>query len=207
MPNSEEELRRIAGEIEACTRCPLSRTRTKPVPGEGPPKAEVMFVGEGPGGNEDIEGRPFVGRAGDLLNELLASIRLDRESVYVTNIMKCRPTTASQPVEQQPHEAKDRRPTSEEIDACTPYLERQIDLIQPKVICTLGDTATRFILERYRLKAGNISMMHGRICSAGNLKIVPMYHPAAALYTAQLKATMQRDFRKLAGLLEQTTLG
>jgi len=166
-----------------------------------------MFVGEGPGRNEDIEGRPFVGRAGDLLNELLASIRLNRESVYVTNIVKCRPTNASQPVEQQPHEAKDRRPTSEEIDACTSYLARQIDLIQPKVICPLGDTATRFILERYKLKAGNISKMHGRICSAGNLKIVPMYHPAAALYTAQLKATMQRDFRKLAELLEQTTLG
>jgi len=207
MPNSEEELRRITGEIEACTRCPLSRTRTKTVPGEGPPKAKVMFVGEGPGRNEDIEGRPFIGRAGDLLNELLGSIRLERESVYVTNIVKCRPITASQPVEQLPHEAKDRQPTSEEIEACTPSLKRQIDLIQPKVVCTLGDTATRFILERYRLKAGNISKMHGRICSASKLKIVPMYHQAAALYTAQLKATMQKDFRKLAGLLEQTTLG
>jgi len=207
MPNSEAKLRRIAGEIEACTRCPLSRTRTKPVPGEGSPNAKVMFVGEGPGRNEDIEGRPFVGRAGDLLNELLALIKLNRESVHVTNIVKCRPTTASQPAEQQPHKAKDRRPTSEEIDACTPYLERQIDLIQPNIICTLGDTATRFILERYRLKAGNISKLHGRIYTAGNLKIVPMYHPAAALHTAQLKATMQRDFRKLAELLEQTTLG
>ena len=126
MPNSEEELRRIAGEIEACIRCPLSRTRTKPVPGEGPPNAQVMFVGEGPGRNEDIEGRPFVGRAGDLLNELLASIRLNRESAYVTNIVRCRPTTASQPAEQQPYETKDRRPTSEEIATSTPYLEEPV---------------------------------------------------------------------------------
>jgi len=102
MPNSEEELRRIADEIEACTRCPLSRTRTRPVPGEGPPKAKVMFIGEGPGRNEDIEGRPFVGRAGDLLNELLASIRLNRKSVYVTNIVKCRPTTATNPWSSSP---------------------------------------------------------------------------------------------------------
>jgi len=143
MPNSEEELRRIAGEIEACTRCALSRTRIKPVLGEGPPKAQVMFVGEAPGRNEDIEGRPFVGRAGDLLNELLASIRLNRESVYVTNIVKCRPTTASQPVEQQPHEAKDRRPTSEEIATYTPYLEEQLDLVRPKVICTLARLETQ----------------------------------------------------------------
>jgi len=155
MPNSEEELRRIAGEIEACTRCPLSGTRTKPVPGEGLLNAQVMFVGEGRGRNEDIEGRPFVGRAGDLLNELLASIRLNRESVYVTNIVKCRPTTASQPVEQQPHEARDRRPTSEEIATYTPYLEEQLDLVRPKVICTLARLETQRSTRRDQRKCSS----------------------------------------------------
>ena len=165
MPNSEAKLRRIAGEIEACTRCPLSRTRTKPVPGEGSPNAKVMFVGEGPGRNEDIEGRPFVGRAGDLLNELLALIKLNRESVHVTNIVKCRPTTMSQPVEQQPYETKDRRPTSEEIAAYTPYLEEQLDLVRPKVICTLARLETQRSTRRLRRRCSSrVEQLYPNMC-------------------------------------------
>jgi len=181
-------------------------TRTNSVPGEGSSNARVMFIGEGSGRQEDVEGRPFVGRAGKLLDELLASIKLDRKSVYVTNIVKCRASTKTLDEKLRPEEARDRKPTSEEIAACAPYLEAQIKAIKPQVICTLGDTATRSILEKYRLKAGNISRVYGRTYSADDVKIMPMYHPAAALYTAELKEVLENDFRKLAGLLTQRTL-
>lgn len=200
------ELQRISQEVRECTRCLLSRTRTKSVPGEGSPVAQVMFVGEGPGEMEDVEGRPFVGRAGKLLSELLASIKLDRGSVYITNVVKCRPTTRSLTEAEAVEGIRDRKPTNEEIAGCTPYLEAQIRIIQPKIICPLGDTASQFILGKYGLRPRNISQVHGRIYSADGVKIIPMYHPAAALYTAKLKAVLEKDFRKLAGLLEQTTL-
>lgn len=164
------------------------------------------MVGEGPGRQEDLEGRPFVGRAGRFLDELLVSARTHRRSVYITNIVKCRASTRS-PNETLPQEhVRDRKPTGEEIAACAPYLEGQMRIIEPQIVCTLGDTATRFVLERHGLKIGNISRIHGRIFSAGGVKIVPMYHPAAALYTADLREVMLRDFRKLTGLLAQTTL-
>jgi len=199
-------LQKVAEEIQLCTRCYLSTTRTSPVPGDGSPNARVMFIGEGPGRQEDLEGRPFVGRAGKLLDELLASMKLDRKSVYVTNIMKCRASTMSLDETVPPEEARDRKPTSEEIAACAPYLEAQIKAIKPQVICTLGDTATRFVLEKYGLKAGNMLRLHGRTYQADDMKIVPMYHPAAALYTAGLRDVLEKDFKKLAGLLAQRTL-
>lgn len=202
----DSELERISQEIQHCTRCHLSTTRTSPVPGNGSPMARVVFIGEGPGRQEDLEGRPFVGRAGKLLDEDLASIKLNRKSVYVTNIVKCRASTMSLDETAPPEEARDRKPTSEEITTCAPYLEAQIKAIRPQVICTLGDTATRFILEKYGLKAANISRVHGRTYPADDVKIVPMYHPAAALYTAGLREVLEKDFRKLAGLLAQKTL-
>jgi len=200
------ELQRIDQEVQECIRCLLSRTRTKSVPGEGSASAQVVFVGEAPGEKEDIEGRLFVGKAGRLLSELLTSIKLDRETVYITNIVKCRPTTRGLSERGAVEWIGDRKPTNEEIAAGVPYLETQIRIIQPKIICTLGDTATQFILEKYGLKPRNISKVHGRIYSADDIKIVPMYHPAAALYTARLKAVLEKDIRKIAGLLEQTTL-
>jgi uracil-DNA glycosylase family 4 len=197
------ELQKIGSEVRECRRCHLSETRLTAAPGEGPSNATVVFIGEGPGRQKDLEGRPFVGRAGKLLDELLGSIKTDRKSVYITNVVKCRPklneTARSENV-------RDRRPTSEEIAACTPYLENQLRIIEPQIICTLGDTADQFILEKYRLKAGSISNIHGKIYLIGSLKIIPMHHPAAALYTARLKEEMKRDFKKLAGLLSQTTL-
>jgi len=203
---SDSELEKIGEEIRHCTRSHLSMTRTNSVPGEGSSNARVMFIGEGPGRQEDLEGRPFVGRAGRLLDELLASIKLDRKSVYITNIVKCRPSTETLDETLPPEKARDRKPTSEEIAACAPYLEAQINAIKPQIICTLGDTATRFILEKYGLKTGNISKVHGRTYSADNVKIIPMYHPAAALYTAELREILEKDFKKLAGLLAQRTL-
>lgn len=203
---SDSELERISQEIQHCTRCHLSTTRTNAVPGEGLSNARAMFIGEGPGRQEDLEGRPFVGRAGKLLDELLAPIKLDRKSVYVTNIVKCRASTMSLDGTVPPEEARDRKPTSEEIAACAPYLEAQIRAIKPQVVCTLGNTATRFVLEKYGLKAGNISRIHGRTYRADDLKVIPMYHPAAALYTVGLREVLEKDFRKLAGLLAQTTL-
>lgn len=165
-----------------------------------------MIVGEGPGRQEDLEGRPFVGRAGRLLDEFLIFIKIDRKSVYITNIVKCRASTRSSNETTLQQQARDRKPTSEEIAACAPYLEEQMRIIEPQIICTLGDTATQFILEKHGLKTGNISRIHGRAYSTGRVKIVPMYHPAAALYTAELKDVMKKDFRRLSGLLSQTTL-
>lgn len=199
--HSEEKLRRISDEVQACTRCGLSKTRTKPVPGEGPPNARVMFIGEGPGRNEDAEGRPFVGRAGELLEKLLASAKLSRRSVYITNIVKCRPTMLGKPGAQPHRGGRDRRPTGEEIAACGPFLARQIAAIQPRIICMLGDTATRFIFKKYGLETGSISKVRGKVYEVGDLRLVPAYHPAAALYTPKLEAKLQRDFKKLAGIL------
>lgn len=200
------DLQEISDQVQNCRKCPLSETRKRAVPGEGPHDAKVMFIGEGPGRQEDLEGKPFVGRAGALLDEFLRSIGLDRKFVYITNIVKCRPSTRSLTGFSDQEAEKDRKPTGEEIASCTPYLKGQIKLIDPKIICTLGDTASRFILETYGLKPGIISRIHGRTYSANDVKIIPMYHPAAALYTADLKELMKKDFSKLAALLAQRTL-
>lgn len=199
-------LNEINQKIQSCRKCHLSETRTNAVPGEGSSNATIVIVGEGPGRQEDLEGSPFVGRAGRLLDELLVSIKIDRKSVYITNIVKCRASTRSSNETALQQQARDRKPTSEEIAACAPYLEEQMRIIEPQMICTLGDTATQFILEKHGLKTGNISRIHGRTYSTGRVKIVPMYHPAAALYTAELKDVMKKDFRRLSGLLSQTTL-
>ncbi len=203
--SAEHELDKINEEVSRCKKCPLWRTRRRTVPGEGSNHPRVMLIGEGPGEKEDLAGRPFVGRAGRLLDELLTSIGLNRESAYVTNIVKCRATTVRS-TEGPVFEPRDRRPTDEEIVSCTPYLNRQISVLRPRIISTLGDTATRFILEKYGLRKSNISKVHGRVYSVDRLKIIPMYHPAAALYTAGLRDTLEKDFKKLAGLLEQKTL-
>jgi len=143
----------------------------------------VMFVGEAPGFHEDRQGRPFVGAAGAFLNELLASIGLKREDVYITNIIKCRPPG-------------NRDPYMDEIEACSPYLDRQVALIHPKIIVTLG----RYSLAHW-LPNAKISQVHGKPMRVGNLVIFPMYHPAAALHQPALKRTVEEDFRKLGAFL------
>ncbi len=194
--NRVEELRRLKGTIISCRRCHLAETRTNAVPGEGPPSTALMFVGEAPGKSEDAQGKPFVGRAGTILDRLLKSINIVRDEVFIGNVLKCHPISPS---------GRDRRPNNEEISICSPYLDQQIEIIEPKVICTLGDTATRYILEKYGIKPRRISKLRGRIFDTGSLKIIPVFHPAAALYRRELEDTMRRDFHKLADLLKHVT--
>jgi DNA polymerase len=160
-----------------------------------------MLIGEGPGRQEDLEGRPFVGRAGKFLDECLQSIGLKREAVFITNIVKCRPT------EKSGNWVKDRKPRVEEIAACAPYLDRQIELLKPEIICTLGDTAKSQIFQRFGIEEDTIGRLHGKLFSAGGAKIVPLYHPAAALYDNALRETIMSDFRSLRGFLSQSKLG
>jgi len=186
----EEDLEEIRKEVLKCRKCGLYRTRTNPVVGEGNPKAKIMFVGEAPGFNEDRMGRPFCGAAGRVLDELLESIGIKREDVYISNLLKCRPP-------------ENRDPQKEEISACSPYLERQIEIIKPKIICPLGRYSMRFLMEKYGLKdkIEPISRIHGRVFEINNLfqeiKIIPLYHPAVATYNINMKEVLKRDFRIL----------
>ncbi|NPA27216.1 MAG: uracil-DNA glycosylase [Chloroflexi bacterium] len=178
-------LAEIAEAIRSCTRCPLHQTRRNPVPGEGPEDARVMLVGEAPGYYEDRSGRPFVGAAGRVLDELLALAGLRRDQVFITNIIKCRPP-------------KNRDPKPEELQACQPYLRQQILAIDPDVIVTLG----RFSMQ-YFLPGAKISQVHGRPFRRGKRWIVPMYHPAVALYRPPLRAVMEEDYRALGKALRE----
>lgn len=180
------ELQLIHSEVLECTKCELHRSRTHAVPGEGPIDAKIMFVGEGPGQNEDEQGRPFVGAAGRYLTKLLESIGLNRSDVFITNIVKCRPPN-------------NRAPRKSEIEACNPYLQSQMRLIKPRVICSLGTPAiTTLMGEEY-----SASRSHGKPMTKGEVTILPMYHPAAALYDASLKETILHDFQILKQLLDK----
>lgn len=172
-------------EIEQCERCPLAQGRGRAVPGEGPADARIMFIGEGPGFQEDRQGRPFVGPAGQFLNELLASIGLDRTKVYITNVVKSRPPN-------------NRDPQPDEIAACAPWLEQQIAIIRPKIIVTLG----RFSMARY-FPGQTIGRIHGTHKKVGDQYVFAMYHPAAALHQDALKQTLRADIQKLPALLKQ----
>jgi uracil-DNA glycosylase family 4 len=175
----------IAGEIRVCTRCELHRTRTNSVPGEGPADARIMVIGEAPGWNEDQQGRPFVGAAGKFLEELLGAAGLKRSDVFITNVVKSRPPG-------------NRDPLPDEIAACAPFLQRQIDTIDPDVIVTLG----RFSMAKW-FPGERISRIHGQPKKDGKRLIVPMYHPAAALHQQALKATILEDFGKLPRILAE----
>ncbi|HUX76995.1 MAG TPA: uracil-DNA glycosylase [Anaerolineae bacterium] len=179
------ELESLAAEISRCTRCLLHRGRTKAVPGVGPSNAEIIFIGEAPGFHEDQQGLPFVGAAGNFLDELLESIGLKREEVFIANVIKCRPPG-------------NRDPLPEEIEACKPYLDRQIELIQPKLVVTLG----RFSMARAFPKA-RISHIHGQPRKVGGVIYYPMYHPAAALHQPSLRRTVEEDMRRIPELIVQ----
>ncbi len=185
-------MERLAEAIRRCRKCPLHRARNRAVPGEGPHDAAIFFIGEGPGRAEDREGRPFVGRAGKVLDGLLSGIGLERARVFIGNVVKCRPIDAR---------GGDRRPTEEEVKACSPYLDKQLELIRPRIICTLGDTATRYALKRYGLAPSRIRELHGRALRVGDSILLPMFHPSAALYRARLMASMREDFGRLRALL------
>jgi len=178
-------LEALAERISICTLCPLSKSRTMAVPGEGRRDAEVMFVGEGPGVDEDRLGRPFVGAAGRHLDTLLSKIGLKREEVYITNVVKCRPPG-------------NRVPTWDEREACRPYLEEQIMLIKPVLICPLGNTALETLTGRF-----SISRFHGKLFEKDERLFFPMYHPAAALHNPDLKHTLERDMLELKRTLDE----
>ncbi|MEW6503611.1 MAG: uracil-DNA glycosylase [Chloroflexota bacterium] len=185
MNQADEVLKRVAAEVSVCQRCQLSFSRKKAVPGEGPANAEVMFIGEGPGFYENEQGRPFVGAAGKFLDELLQRAGLKRESVFITNVVKCRPPG-------------NRDPLPEELMACNDYLERQIQAINPLVIVTLG----RYSMARF-LPNVRISDVHGKARWLDGRMIVPMFHPAAALHQPSLKGAVLEDFSRLAGFIQQ----
>ena len=174
----------LVQEIKTCTLCRLSETRTNAVPGEGSRTADIVFVGEGPGYYEDRDGRPFIGPAGKFLDELLASIGLRREDVYIANMIKCRPPN-------------NRDPLPGEIDACKPYLDRQFEMISPKVLVTLG----RFSFARF-FPGESISKARGKPRRRDGLVVYPMYHPAAALHNPKLRDVIENDFKNLPSLIE-----
>ena len=172
--------------IGDCHRCPLGFTRTNVVFGVGDPAARVMFVGEAPGKNEDLKGEPFVGAAGQLLNELLAHAGLERSDVYIANVLKCRPPG-------------NRDPEQVEIETCTPFLREQIRLIGPEVLVTLGNFATKFVL---KTDIG-ITRLHGRVQEAGRFKVLPIFHPAAAIYDRTKRDDLFVDFETLREMLAE----
>ena len=182
-------LEAIAAEVRDCTRCRLHATRTRAVPGEGDPSTEVVFVGEGPGQNEDREGRPFVGRAGGLLVNLLGHIGWTREDVFITNIVKCRPPG-------------NRDPEPDEVETCAPYLRRQLDVLDPAVIVTLG----RHSMGRF-MPGARISQAHGTVrpadpaTGARDATVFAMYHPAAALRTPSIERESYEDVARIPAVL------
>ncbi|MDA4116077.1 MAG: uracil-DNA glycosylase [Thaumarchaeota archaeon] len=178
-----DSLSLVAEEVRGCAKCPLSTTRTNAVPGEGPPDAAVVVIGEGPGRNEDFQGRPFVGAAGKQLDALLKDAGLVRAEVYITNVVKCRPP-------------ENRRPTDAEAEACRPYLERQVALIRPTVIVLLGDSALKRFLPEQTLGGA-----HGRLFTRGGLSLFPTYHPAAMIYNRALEKVSSEDFKALGRVL------
>ncbi|MFZ2360474.1 MAG: uracil-DNA glycosylase [Anaerolineae bacterium] len=179
------DLSQLAEQIRTCQRCRLAQTRLQAVPGEGPERAPFLLIGEGPGFHEDRQGRPFVGRSGDLLETLLASIGLGRRDVFIANVVKCRPPD-------------NRDPLPDEIEACRPYLDRQIELIQPKLVITLG----RISMARY-FPGQSITRIHGQIKWVGEMGFVPMFHPAAALRNPQWMTAIRADFAQLAPLVAE----
>jgi uracil-DNA glycosylase family 4 len=182
----------IAREVRACTRCRLLETRTNAVPGEGHPSTEVVFVGEGPGFNEDRLGRPFVGRAGDKLVELLGSIQWPRDEVFITNVVKCRPPD-------------NRDPLPDEIAACQPFLKRQLEVLDPALVVTLG----RFSLAAF-MPGARISEAHGTVRSAdpatgaADASVYALYHPAAALRSTAVAQTSLTDMAGVPAALERS---
>ena len=180
-----DSLEEIARLVSRCTDCDLHRGRANAVPGEGAADAELRFIGEGPGAQEDLQGLPFVGPAGRFLDELLASIGLRRDRVFIANMVKCRPP-------------QNRDPLPGEIGACSKYLNRQIELIDPKLIVTLG----RFSLARF-FPGESISRARGRLRERDGRRIYPVMHPAAALYREAMRSGIVEDFKRIPGILEE----
>ena len=185
-----DELEKLAKQIVVCTKCELHRSRKKAVPGEGPTQAEIMLIGEGPGANEDKQGRPFVGAAGKFLDQLLQQAGVTRADVWITNVVKCRPSG-------------NRDPLPDEIEICASnYLQHQIRIVDPSIIVTLG----RFSMGLF-FKGAKITQIHGQMQKIGKRFIIPMFHPAAALHQQRFRPMLLEDFAKLPQLLEEVRAG
>ena len=176
----DDSLEKIAADVRGCPLCKLSRSRKNAVPGEGQLSAKIMFIGEAPGRSEDEKGRPFVGAAGRILDELLKKAGIERSEVFITNIVKCRPPN-------------NRVPKEDELTACRPYLDRQIALIKPKVICILGRTAYSSLLG-----GSSITANRGKIVERAGQKYFLTFHPAAVIYNKGLLSALEADLKKLA---------
>jgi DNA polymerase len=185
----------ISSEVENCVKCRLWKQRKHAVPGDGNNDAEIMFVGEAPGRQEDLKGVPFVGAAGEFLNELLDKIGLSRREVYITNIVKCRPP-------------KNRDPRSDEVYTCTSlYLTRQVKIIQPKFLVMLGRHSASYVLSRMGIEVSSITKIHGKVYEISPFGFpiitIPMFHPAAALYNIKYRDLLEEDFGVLKSVLEK----
>lgn len=191
-----ELMNHLIDEIKDCRRCRLWQKATNPVPGEGSFKARLMLIGEAPGYWEDMKGRPFVGAAGRVLTELLHQINLSRDQVFIGNIVKHRPPN-------------NRAPRVDEVMACAPYLDKQIVIINPQIIVTLGRHATKYLLSKENIRVDRISQVRGRVFTIKLDKqpyyVMPTFHPAALLYNARYKPEIQQDFLKIRQLLDQRT--
>jgi uracil-DNA glycosylase len=183
-PSQITTLDEVRKELGDCKRCKLHRTRKTIVFGEGNEKTKLMFIGEGPGYDEDVQGRPFVGKAGQLLTKILQSINLPREEVYITNIIKCRPP-------------QNRNPEPDEIQSCNPFLMKQIDVIQPKIICALGAFASQTLLKT----DAKITALRGKFYDFEGIQVIPTYHPAFLLRNPERKREVWEDMKKIVELL------
>jgi len=190
----KEEMKSLHNLVLNCKKCILHNTSNKPIFGEGSLDAKIMFIGEAPGYYEEIQGRPFVGKAGKILDELLNSIELKRIDVFITNIILCRPP-------------KNRSPLKKEIEMCKKYLDMQIDIIKPRIIVSMGNFATSYILEKFGLIIDKIGNIHGRIHQINNnsgvSKIIPLYHPAVAIYNINSKKILLEDFKSIKKALKK----
>ena len=189
----------VANEVKACRKCELWQTRSNAVPGEGSLDATTLFIGEAPGYWEDVKGRPFVGAAGKLLDTLLADANLSRSTVYITNVVKCRPP-------------KNRVPSPVEVKTCTPYLNRQIKTIQPEIIVTLGRHATSYVLSEAGVKeVVGITKLRGEVYSVKlfglSVLVLPTFHPAAVLHNPKYEDPLKHDFQLLKSLIEKPRQG
>jgi uracil-DNA glycosylase len=185
-PSSTPTLKEVRAELGDCKRCKLHRTRRTLVFGEGNEKATLMFVGEGPGYDEDVQGRPFVGKAGQLLTKIIESIQLRREEVYIANIVKCRPP-------------QNRNPEPDEISACRPFLLKQIGAIRPRIICALGTFAAQSLLQT----GEKITSLRGRLFDLDGIRVIPTYHPAFLLRNPERKKEVWEDMKQIAAWLKE----
>ena len=185
-PLAELDLKRLHEQVHSCARCPLHQHRTHAVPGEGPEDARLVVVGEGPGATEDATGRPFVGRAGELLTDILAAIDLPRELVFICNVVKCRPPS-------------NRKPQPAEIEACVPYLYRQLDILRPEVILAMGGTAAETLLGTRQ----SLGALRNKVHEFRNIPLVVTYHPAALLRNPHWKKPTWDDVRIARQLVDQ----